>query len=252
MDRPENWQPRHRGEGKVILGIALAAVGVLSLLHMLHLLPLYFFNFHFGWPLILIVIGIAIGVKNNFRRNAWWILIAIGVAHLVPSFYIGDVPSRRLLWPLVLIAAGLAVIFRKHRPHEHFGRRHRWQGAPNVEQLSHDADTVNIDVTFSGRKEIITSRSFKGGTVRAAFSGVELNLSSAEAGTLPMVLEVYASFSGVEIIVPSHWEIQNEIRPTLGSVEDSRTIRTGDGAAERRVLVLRGSCTFGSIELKSY
>ena len=31
-----------------------------------------------------------------------------------------------------------------------------------------------------------------------------------------------------------------------------RTIRTSDSASERRVLVLRGSCNFGSVEIKSY
>jgi hypothetical protein len=126
---------------------------------------------------------------------------------------------------------------------------------PNEAQtpvVTHDADNVNIDVTFGGRKEIITSRSFRGGIVRATFAGVEINLAAADGGIQPMMLEIHASFAGVEIIVPSHWEIQNEINPTVGSVEDQRMVRTHDISADKRVLILRGSCSFGSVEIKSY
>ena len=57
----------------------------------------------------------------------------------------------------------------------------------------------------------------------------------------------------MELIVPSHWEIQNEIETTLGNVEDHRAIRTGTSSTEeRKVLILRGSCSFGSVEIKSY
>ena len=250
MDTPNGWKPRHRNEGRAILGVILAAAGVLLLLHTFHILPVY--SFHLGWPVIVIIIGVILGIKNNFRKNAWWILILIGLQGLLPAFYIGDVPSHQIFWPLLLIALGLTVIFRKRDPDNAF--RKRWEEKCAVPLLNNDSDTVNIDVTFSGRKEIVTSKAFRGGVIRASFSGVELNLASAEggAGGVPMILEVHTSFAGVELIVPSHWEVQNELRPMMGSVEDDRTIRTGEAGAERRLLILRGSCNFGSVELKSY
>jgi hypothetical protein len=67
-----------------------------------------------------------------------------------------------------------------------------------------------------------------------------------------MVLDVRVAFGSAEIIVPSHWEVVNEINPTLGSVEDQRMLRTPDASIERRTLILRGSCAFGSIEIKGY
>ncbi len=241
--RYPDWQ-RSRNKGKMVFGVIIAAIGLLLLLKMFHLLPPVIYSVHFGWPLILIIVGIVIGVKSNFRNNAWWILLLIGAAHMMPSFYIGDVPSRKVLWALLLILGGLAMIFRRNEPRQCEG------SVPQI--LTQDTDTVNIDVTFGGRKEIVTSHSFKGGRVRATFAGAEVNLAAAESGVQPMVLEVYASFAGVEIIVPSHWEIQNEINPSMGSVEDHRMIRTIDTAAEKHTLVLRGTCSFGSVEIKSY
>jgi hypothetical protein len=254
MDAPNQWQPKHRQDGRIIVGIALALAGIFFLLRALHLLPTVFFYVHPGW-LALIIIGIVVGVRNNFRNHAWWILIAIGVANIVPSFHIGDVSSRRIFWPSMLIIAGVFMILRKRGPgHLH---RHDWHpgvgGGRHMSIESVDTDVVNIDVTFSGRKEIVTSKNFRGGVLRANFSGVELNLSGAESSsTEPMVLDVYASFAGVEIIVPAHWELQNEIRPTLGSVEDNRVIRVGETTMIKPKLILRGSVSFGSVELKSY
>jgi hypothetical protein len=255
MDSQQNWRSGRRNEGRVILGIVLAGIGILLLLQMFHLLPDIIYSMQFWWPLSLIVIGLAIGVKSNFRRNAWWILVLIGIANFVPSFYIGDVPTRRILWPALLVAAGLAIIFRKHGYNGQKVLDDKWI-PDRMHAITNDApivtDTVNIDVTFGGRKEIVTSRTFRGGVIRATFSGVELNLAGADSDIQPMVLEVHAAFAGVEIIVPSHWELLNEINPTMGSVEDHRMIRTTDAAAEKRTLILRGSCAFGSVEIKSY
>ena len=249
MESQYDMRHKRREDGKMVyrlvFGVAIVGIGVLLLLKMFHLLPPIAYSFHLGWPLILIAAGLAIGVKSGFRKNAWWILILIGIVHLVPPFNIGDVPSRRIIWPLLLILAGLAMVFRKNRHHHQWNKRHQ-------QVLTTDADTVNIDISFGGRKEIITSSNFRGGLVRASFAGVEINLASADSDIQPMILELRTSFAGIEIIVPSHWEVQNEINPTMGSVEDQRTIRTPDASMEKRKLILQGTCSFGSIEIKGY
>jgi hypothetical protein len=240
-----DWQ-REKGNGRIVFGAIIAGFGLLMLLKMFNVLPPILYSVHFGWPLILIVVGFVIGLKSNFRNNAWWILTLIGGVHLLPPFYIGDVASRRLIWPFLLLAAGLAMVLRKKRTCPTPSYKHH---GPFI---SNDADTLNIDVTFGGRKEIVTSRNFKGGIVRATFAGVEINLAAADSEIQPMILEVHASFSGIEIIVPSHWKIQNEVNPTMGSVEDQRMVRTHDIGDAKHTLILRGSCSFASIEIKSY
>ena len=112
---------------------------------------------------------------------------------------------------------------------------------------------LNIDVTFGGRKEIVTSKEFRGGNVSTTFGGTEINLIQADSTTQPMVLNISVTFGGIELIVPSHWELQNEIEPTFGSVEDHRAIRTSTITTEdKKILILKGSCNFASIEIKSY
>jgi len=69
-----------------------------------------------------------------------------------------------------------------------------------------------------------------------------------------MVMNLKVSFGAIELVVPSHWDLQNELDPTFGGVEDHRVIRAGNTAIpeERKTLILRGSCSFGSVEIKSY
>lgn len=250
MDAPNQWPPRDRQDGRVVIGIVLALVGLFLLLRVFHILPPLFYFVHPGW-LALIIVGVVIGVKSNFRSPAAWILLVIGVSHLIPSFYIGDVSSRRLLLPLALLAAGLFIILRKKNTH-HF--RPSWKnGGECIPMQSVATDLVSIDVTFGGRKEIVTSKNFRGGAIRANFSGVELNLASADAVVNePVVLDVYASFASVELILPSHWEVLNEIRPMMGSVEDHRVMRMAEAGVDRPKLILRGTVNLGSVELKSY
>lgn len=236
--------PQRNRDGKIILGLIIVAIGSLSLLHALNIIPSIQDTIHWGWPLILIAIGLLLGIKNNFRNNAWWILIGLGVVNMIPVFYIGDVSSRRLVWPSGLILLGLVIAFRQKK-------NQAWD-QKRLQMVTNGESLLNIDVTMGGRKEIVTSKDFRGGKISTTFGGTEVNLMQADSTLQPMVLDISVSFGSVDLIVPSHWEVINEIRPSMGSVEDHRMARIPDNITDKKTLYLRGSCSFGSIELKSY
>lgn len=247
-----NWQNRwqhhgygphhhdHRG-GRIVFGIILALIGIGLLLKTLGLLHICL---HSLWPLMLIAVGAMIGAKNRFRNNAWWILIVVGIANLVPEFEVFGTSSSSLVWPVMLIALGLMIVFRpKHKFYEP-----ETVGGANVT----GEDRLVIDVTFGGRKEIVTSKDFKGGSVNVTFGGSEVNLTQTEMTTPSIVIDCRVSFGAVELIIPANWDLQNEIRPSFGSVEDERVIHTAVAGETRKKLILTGNCTFGSIDIKSY
>lgn len=237
----------HRQRNRVFFGIALALIGIALMLKTMGILP--YFTLEYSWPIVLIIIGLLIGIKSGFRRNAWWILIAVGVAHVIPQFMIFGKPSSHYIWPAVLITAGVAIALRPRRQPEWPPKRRMGMGMETI--ISSDS-TLNIDVAFGGKKEVVTTKDFKGGAVSVAFAGCELNLAQAEMTDSMAVLEFSVSFGGVEMVVPSHWEIQNEISHSFGSVEDERIIQTATAAENKKTLILRGSCSFGSIEIKSF
>ena len=249
--------PQEQARKRAIFGIAIAGTGLVILLRMLNVLPPFEWSLRLGWPMILIGVGLAIGLKSGFRNHAWWILILLGGVHLIPAFDIlPGIPARRVIWPAMLIILGLLIVLRRNH-YPRFGRHgHRsWSEQKDYTDtetvITNSEDMVDIDVLFSGRKEYVTARNFRGGRVSASFSGVELNLTGADA-TAPMMLDIRVNFASLELIVPSHWEIQNEIAPTMGSVEDERRVIMPTGSWERKLLILRGTCTFGTVEIKSY
>jgi hypothetical protein len=233
----------HRRRNRIFFGITIALLGVVFLLKTMGVLS--WFDLEFSWPVVLIVVGIMIGVKNNFRRNAWWILILIGIANLVPQFTIMGKPSSHYVWPALAIVGGLMIAFRPRRDPACYPRR-------GVESTITSESTLNIDVTFGGKKEVVTSKDFKGGLVSVTFAGCEINLNQADFQDSSVVLDCRVSFGSMEIIVPSHWDVQNEINPSFGNIEDDRTIQTAIAGENKKTLILRGNCSFGSIEIKSY
>ena len=242
-DDPQ-WQAQmsemmeRRQRGRMFFGVAIAAIGILWMLKLT--MNLHLPGWMTEWPFMMIVVGILIGVKNNFRNSAWWILCLIGGANLVDDYFH---QYNDFILPGALILGGLAIAFRPRRKNN---------CAPNfkVNNSISAESTLNLDITFGGRKEMITSKDFKSGSVGVTFAGCELNFMQADIENTA-VLDLKVSFGGVEIIVPSHWHIQNEINPSFGSVDDERSIQTGT-AETRKTLILRGSCSFGSVEIKSY
>jgi len=65
-------------------------------------------------------------------------------------------------------------------------------------------------------------------------------------------MDIRAVFGGCEIIVPSHWDVKNEMFVALGSVEDERVIRMTGTDQKRTQLILRGTCVFGGVDIKSF
>jgi predicted membrane protein len=238
--RDHHCRPHRKGD-KAILGIIIILVGVVIMLKKMHM---FYFDWQLLWPIAMIAVGLMVGIRRRFHNHAWWILILIGAAHLIPEFDINGTSSASLIAPFALIIGGLMIIFRSRKKKEYFSY---------TETTTSNENVLNIDVTFAGRKEIITSKDFRGGGISATFGGVEVNMMQADSTTQPMILNVKVSFGGIELIVPSHWEIQNEIDTTAGSVEDHRAIRTNASSVEdKKVLILRGNCSFGSVEIKSY
>lgn len=244
MQDDQSYQDKKRGN-KVLFGLLLIGAGAWVLMRNLHITPNL--DFELIWPYALIVVGVLIGLKNRFSSNAPYILIAIGIFHAVPEFVmpIGNrnIPSSALALPIIIIAVGVLFIFKPRRKACCQHRRN----------FSTSADgSIEIDVVFGGRKEIITSKNFSGGSVTATFGGAELNLMQAESPNQNVILDIRTTFGGCELIIPSQWEVRNEIVPIFGSVEDERMIRTKENEESKTTLILKGSCVFGGVEIKSF
>lgn len=111
------------GKGKVLAGLILMVVGIGFLFNQLDMFdfPHYLFNWHLG----LILLGLFIGSRNNFRNSAWYIMVAIGAILLL-----GDVTNINLhnvIWPLAIIGVGIWLIVKRNHHYDKSKWSKKWE-----------------------------------------------------------------------------------------------------------------------------
>ena len=231
--------PRHCRDHKnsrIALGTFVVLIGAILLLSRI---GFFIFPFHV-WPFILIAIGIYSGIKHNFSHMGSWVLIVLGILFAIPRFAVFGVMSTHLVAPLLLIVFGIFLILKPRR---------RYFRDYTKDFVTTDENSINLDVSFGERTSVVTSKNFKGGFVGNTFGETKLNLLQADSQE-PMVLDLKVSFGAVEIIVPSHWEVEFQVSNSFASVEDKRYMRVVQ-SDEKKLLIVRGNCSFGSISVKT-
>jgi predicted membrane protein len=275
---------QHSPTGKILAGIWVVVIGAVLLSKQM---GMYYPEWLFTWPVMLMAIGIYIGARHLFCNPGWVILVIIGGLFLCDSL----TPNFQLstyIWPIVIMVIGIAMIFKPRRRHKHWGgprRRHRgrqqWreygydeQGNPippnevgdvnpeTTEKAAHGhwhnrkmqeetsrEDYLDIVSVFGGVRKNFISKTFKGGEITCVLGGAEVNFMQADIQGR-VTLDVTCVLGGAKLIIPSHWDVQPETMAILGGIEDKRQMNNTVSAD--KVLVIKGTTCLGGIEIKSF
>ncbi|WP_341837732.1 DUF5668 domain-containing protein [Chitinophaga pollutisoli] len=228
------------GNSGLWAGVIVLCVGLFILLRRMGLeMP----HWLFSWPMILIAVGFVMGVKGKFQGVAWFIVTFIGCVFLIGDIFPYEWNVRRFVWPAILIVIGIYIIGRATSKRQHYEKIF------SADESANTNDYIQATTLFSGTNKVILSKNFQGGSITTMFGGTELNFSQADING-EVVLDITTLFGGVEIIVPSHWDVKVDVNTVFGGIEDKRMIPPV--IPSNKVLVLKGSCTFGGVDLKSY
>ena len=164
------------------------------------------------------------------KRSRWiWglLFLSAGATIGLRALHIVDVNFWQIVWPILFIAVGFAVLFSLVK-----------DGKISKMKVKHMA------AAWSGQSEKVEGE-YTGGTISSVFGGVDLDLRQSDIQD-GAVIELFVLFGGVDIIVPNDVAIKNEVTAILGGVDD----KTNHGAKAKKTLYIRGECFFGGIELK--
>ena len=116
---------QHKYNKNTIAGFALLFIGLAILTK--HIGFFLFPHFLFGWPVVMIITGLYVGSRNNFKKSNWILITGIGVLFLLPNI----IPSLGIaaLWPLVLVAVGVNMLAR----HDQKWNGQKWEKRSNTE-----------------------------------------------------------------------------------------------------------------------
>jgi predicted membrane protein len=267
MDNIPQSNPR---AGKIFIGVILLAIGVIMLLQNAGFgFPLWFVS----WKVIVIIIGLFIGVRSNFRHPAWFIMVTVGLIYLIEDYY-PLFHARRYLWPLLIILFGLWLIFGRSRSRYRYPHYNSFNPGPAPAPSSQDfsagtppaapaesypesgpvnsavssLDYLNATAVLGGAKKIVVSKNFQGGDILTFMGGAEINLVQADIQG-QATLEITQIMGGIKLVVPANWTVISDMTVIMGGIDDKRLVQA---SPQDKILILKGTSLMGGLEIKSY
>ena len=223
-----------RLSGQLVLGVAIAVVGVLFTLDNLHILRAR--DYLQFWPLALIAVGLvhvsqARSAAGTIGGGIWILVGALLLANRM-GFVHANIWN---FWPLILVLVGARIV---------------WQ-TMDTQRASDGGDasaTISAIAVMGGFERRITSHEFRGGEITAFMGGGKLDLRDAIPAGGQAVINVFAMMGGFEILVPETWRVISEVTPFMGGIEDKSRTSTNPSAP---CLVIRGFVMMGGVTLKN-
>lgn len=183
------------------------------------------------WSVILIAAGL---VKLFQAGNAVLSLLLIVAGTWILAFNLGWFPFTVFdLWPVILIAIGLGMIGRSFRGNA---------GAAVTTTASSDGG-----VAILSTRQIQPRGAWRGGRFAAILGSCEIDLTAAELGPDPAVIDVLTFWGGVIVTVPDGCEVIGDVVPIMGGFET----KTGAAFEPTRRVLVRGLALMAGVEVKN-
>jgi predicted membrane protein len=189
------------------------------------------------WPLVIVAVGMVKIVESRLRSVGGWVLFAIGILLFARSVW-GRVSIGDIIWPCILVAVGVFIVF-------HAVQRHR--RVPS--RLNKSGDFARGTAILSAYTHKPNGGIFDGGEITAIFGGFEIDLRQATMKNEAAKIDIFVLFGGGEILVPDGWEVSVQVSAVAGGVND-RTLNLPTAAGKRPKLLVTGTVMLGGIEVK--
>lgn len=256
---------------QIILGVLVIGLGLVFLLDNLGFISVrYTFRF---WPTILIIFGL-LKISQSRTRSGYvlgGVLVLLGVTwtfRAMGLFYV----SWNMLWPLVIIGIGIAVVTkslpggRQRQRQRRFNRAEPVQPVPpaaapmagmsaasgvNLDKdtaaSGHDEDSIiEVSAILGGFVRRVSSQRFRGGDINVIMAGCEIDLRQASIDG-EAVLNVFALCGGITIKVPPDWSVILQGTPILGGFEEKTIVPPH----QHKRLYVSGYAIMGGLEIRN-
>jgi predicted membrane protein len=241
---------RGKSRGKYVAGFLVILFGIIYLLRELNIsFPEWFKIWHFA----MICIGVVLLVRHKFQKLIGYVFVTIGGMYMLNE-YCDPCINLKIIWPIIIILFGISMVYTAKFGNSKKEKLRKMSG--NAEffglgstEISPDDFVDGVSVFGSIKKQVVT-KNFLGADLFTLFGGTEINLTQADIKTRA-VMDLTTIFGGAEIIVPSDWTVKSEMISIFGGLDDSRFQKNADEMSGK-VLVLKGTCVFGGVEIKSY
>jgi len=233
----------------ITVGLLLVAAGALLMLEKWKVLTLSWSPWDL-WPILLIVAGLhKMTGDAEIRRPGLGIILMLGGAGLLLSNL--DILNLDIeFWPALIVLAGLMILHGAFSPKCRLGRGQHRHGdlTGEAQPTPGGADKyLNLSTVMGGGEYRFDHPNLEGGRISAIMGGFSLDLRHTRLARSTVTLDVHVIMGGVELTVPTDWEVSLEGTPILGGLEN-KTVRPSSPTGRLRVI---GTILMGAIEIKN-
>ena len=228
---------------RIFVGGILILVGILLFLSINDMINFRFSHVVFSFPFFLFLIGILILI-NSRNRVFGTLLVLIGGFFLIPRIIPAIHFDGSLIFPLLLIGLGIAIIVKHRQPT-------RFIPAAGTSNEGVRKDYIDDVAVFGGGKKVLVTDQFKGGNITVVFGGSQIDLSRCQLAEGEHVLDVLMIFGGSDITVPREWNIIVNVTPLFGGFSNKLMRDPAVPIDTTRTLVIRGIALFGGGDVKN-
>jgi hypothetical protein len=212
---------------RLVVGMVALVLGVLFLAESADLLnadsALAF------WPVGLVALGLVVVLQPDpANRLVGAVLMTAGVWLLLNTVGVWTYPFLRT-WPYLLIVVGAWVLYRARR-------MRAWNGPGRAAGFAF-VDRVARQV--AGTTFTAGDFSAVGGSCSVDLGAVAIDQPAAGA-----VVDVFAVFGRIELLVPAGWRVDNRVLPLLAHVD-----MPTQSAAAGPLVIVRGSAICGVVSV---
>jgi predicted membrane protein len=223
-------------DAKVFIGIIVLIFGILLFLRNLgYDIGMNLWSY---WPIILIILGLRnmIQPRENHQFLTGTIFTVIGVLLILHNLDILHF-GWRIIWPLLLILIGISIITG------HF--RHPKAGVMGK-------DHIDLSLILGGGDFRFESKEIRGGKINAIMGGGQIDLRNADMIDDEIVIDVFALMGGIELWVPTTWQVLMRGTPILGGMENKTALHSADSQSTKsKRLTITGIAILGGIDVKN-
>jgi predicted membrane protein len=228
-------------EKRILLGVLFLIAGTVLLFEYFNIIPLDIPSYVISWKSFVLALGVYFLITSRDKTTG---VLLITISSLL---IIGDVFNMRfwevvrLIIPLVLIIAGLAIIMRR----QSFNPTQI-----NIPEGDNVNDYINETNIFAGGEKKLTSGNFKGGAITSIFGGSELDLRNAQLAPGVNAIDLLCIFGGSSLRVPEDWEVKIDVNAIFGGFSDERKLEKRERLENNeKTLYLKGLVLFGGGEI---
>lgn len=200
------------------------------------------------WPVIIIALGIKLLFNSEPKHKIQGsMIITLGILFQINELEIIDLNFWSILWPVLLIFAGISLITNVQKRRYKLHKDHLFNDSCKKEEITED-DFVNVECVLSSVKKNLMTNEFKGGEITGVMGSVEIDMRRSTLSETGGILSLSTVMGNIELFLPQDWNIFVKTEVVLGNVENT-TINKFD--IDQPYIEIRASAVMGNIEIRN-